>query len=169
MTQARRAIEQMQATLAEIEAKVAPLPQAWFAWRPAPDVWSILDNLCHIEEFLPYWSGEILAVVTNPGREWGRTHADADRLAAVANTGMRNPASVLQSIHSHLHTMSNLLAPLDDKTLGMMAASRNPRWGTKPVSFILESLLVEHLAGHCNQIQRNIDQLKHGKDSKEER
>jgi hypothetical protein len=160
MTRIQDAIEKIRATFAEIERKVSGLPGAWLTWRPSPGVWSILDNLCHIEEYLPYWTSQILAVIYHPDHEWGRTHADSDRLAAVVNTYSRNSASVLSSIHGRIDSISDQLMSLDDKALDTTAPSRNPRWGTKPASFILEHLLVGHLLGHCSQIQRNIDQLK---------
>ena len=48
---------------------------------------------------------------------------------------------------------------MSDSALDIEAPSRNPRWGVKPASFVLENLLLKHLSNHCGQIQRNIDQL----------
>lgn len=160
MTRAENAIEQMRATVAEIESKAGRLAEESLHWRPSAEVWSIVDNLCHIEEFVPYWTGEIVAVVTHQRAEWGRTHGDSDRLAAVTNTELRDAASILSSIRSRVESVSIRLMSIDDKLLDTMAKSRNPRWGIQPASFILENLLVRHLASHCNQIQRNIDQMQ---------
>lgn len=159
MTRVQDACGQIDTTLAEIETKVQPLPRDWLTWRPAAAVWSILDILCHIEEFIPYWTGQILAIVHYPDREWGRTHADPDRLEAVADTDSRELSDVLASIRNRVASMRNRLLPLSDETLEITARSRNPRWETKPASFILDHLLVQHLTNHSAQIQRNIDQL----------
>ncbi len=160
MSRAESAIRQMVVTLTEIEAKVASLPRAWLQWRPDPQVWSILDNLCHIEEFIPYWTSQIMLVVSHSGEKWGRTHSDADRLAAVEATDSRELVSLLASLRGRMAAASAKLLPLVDTALDSEAVSVNPRWGSKPASFILECLLVQHLASHSRQIQRNIDQLQ---------
>ena len=160
MARAREAVMQIQAAYDQIEANVTGIPASWLVWRPSPEAWSILDILCHIEEFIPYWTGQILTSVSYPDREWGRTHNDHARLAAVENTSERNPATILASIHSQIDDMSQRLSALDDAALDITAPSRNPSWGVKPVSFIFEDLLVMHLCKHSGQIQRNISQLR---------
>jgi uncharacterized damage-inducible protein DinB len=159
MTRVQHACGQIDAALNEIETKVKPLPRAWLSWRPAADVWSILDILSHMEEFVPYWTGQIMAIVYHSDQEWGRTHADPDRLEAVADTDRRELLDVLASIRNRVDSMRNRLLPLSDETLEITARSRNPRWETKPASFILDHLLVQHVVNHSAQIQRNIDQL----------
>ena len=159
MTRVQDACRQIDITLAEIETKVQPLPRAWLTWRPSADVWSILDILCHMEEFVPYWTGQILTIIHHPDQEWGRTHSDPARLEAVADTGRRDLSDVLASIHNCVASMRDRLLTISDEMLEITAKSRNPRWETKPASFILDHLLVQHVANHSAQIQRNIDQL----------
>jgi hypothetical protein len=43
------------------------------------------------------------------------------------------------------------------------AASRNPRWGVKPASFVVDELLVHHVAKHQSQIRRNAAQFAQGR------
>ena len=38
-----------------------------------------MDNLCHIREFLPFWTAETLRIVRRPGEPWGRDHTDTAR------------------------------------------------------------------------------------------
>src|SRR4051794_7664141 len=54
-------------------------------WKPDPEVWTAMDSLSHITEFVPYWTAQIEQVIQNPDRQWGRTHHDPDRLATVAD------------------------------------------------------------------------------------
>jgi hypothetical protein len=37
--------------------------------------------------------------------------------------------------------------------------SRNPRWGAKPASFVVDDLVVHHVAKHQEQIRRNVAQF----------
>ena len=62
------------------------LPAELIHWVPAPGVWTVMDNLCHIREFVPFWTAETLRIVRRPAEPWGRDHTDAARLAAVTNT-----------------------------------------------------------------------------------
>ena len=39
------------------------------------------------------------------------------------------------------------------------ATSKNPRWGLKPASFVVDHLLVQHVEKHLGQIRRNITQF----------
>ena len=51
------------------------------------------------------------------------------------------------------------LRTLSDEQLAVEAASKNPRWGVKPASFVIDELLVHHVAKHQGQIRRNITQF----------
>ncbi|MFC6604505.1 hypothetical protein ACFQDF_27915 [Ectobacillus funiculus] len=51
------------------------------------------------------------------------------------------------------------LNKLDEEKLVLEAPSRNPRFGTKPISFIVDHLLVEHVSKHLGQIERNLSKI----------
>ena len=74
-------------------AEVQQLTADLIRWVPAEGVWTIMDNLCHIREFVPFWTGETLRIVHRPSEQWGRDHSDTARLAAVTNTAARLLAS----------------------------------------------------------------------------
>ena len=77
---------------------VAKLPEEAVRWKPSPEVWSIHEILCHVDEAIPYWAEEIERVVAKPGVEWGRNHQNEARLAAVAVSSQRKTGDVLASI-----------------------------------------------------------------------
>jgi hypothetical protein len=55
------------------------------------------------------------------------------------------------------------LKVLSDAELGAQAMSKNPRWGVKPASFVIDELLVQHVAKHQSQIRRNVAQFNDGR------
>jgi hypothetical protein len=118
-----------------------------------------MDLLCHIREFVPYWTNEALQIVRDPEQSWGRDHTDPGRLAAVANTSSYELADVLASIHDAVQQSIGSLNGLSDAELATEAMSRNPRWGRKPASFVLEHLIVQHIENHLGQIRRNVAQF----------
>lgn len=138
-----------------IVAEVGGLPGELITWRPAPEVWSVMDILCHIEEFIPYWTRQTVGVVEHPERAWGRDHSDTARRAAVENTAARDLAEVEKNILDSARQAAATLGAMSDADFQVEAVSRNPRWGLKPAGFIVEHLLVIHLETHLGQIRRN--------------
>lgn len=161
MSRLAEAAAAIEATTKQISDITSPLPREVLIWRPSPEVWSILDNLAHIEEFIPFWVGEIHAMLAQPPQPWGRDQTHAGRLAAVRDTSGRDLAELLAHIRTEAAGASGYLRSLDEAQLDIEAPSRNPRWAIKPVSFVVDNLLVKHLADHREQIQRNLRQC-HG-------
>jgi uncharacterized damage-inducible protein DinB len=143
----------------ELVAEVQGLGPALIHWMPAEGVWTIMDILCHIREFVPFWTDEVLRIVRRPDEPWGRTHADPARLAAVADTGSQSLDAVLEGIERAVADAIARLGDLTDLELAKEATSKNPRWGLKPASFVVDDLLVEHVKKHLGQIRRNIRQF----------
>jgi uncharacterized damage-inducible protein DinB len=128
-------------------------------WVPADGVWTVMDNLCHIREFVPFWTGETLRIVRRPAEQWGRDHTHAGRLAAVADTTAYKLDDVVADIRNAVRRSAVTLRTLSDEDLAIEATSRNPRWGRKPASFVIDELLVHHVAKHRGQIRRNVSQF----------
>ena len=163
MSRASEAAQKIQSSCDAILAEASGLPAEILRWKPAPDVWSVMDILCHIEEFLPYWTAQSLSAARHPDREWGRDHTDEARRAAVANTQARTFAEVEKNIRAAASQSAAAIAGLSDADLDVEAPSRNPRWGVKPAGFIVDHLLVIHLEKHLGQIRRN--EMQYAKDS----
>ena len=92
------AAERLTRTTEEILAEVQQLPAELIHWVPADGVWTVMDNLCHIREFVPFWTGETLRIVRAAPRPWGRDHTDTARLAAVTNTAAHRLDDVVADI-----------------------------------------------------------------------
>ena len=156
---ATAAAVQLTKTTDEILAEVQQLPPELIHWVPSAGVWTVMDNLCHIREFVPFWTAETLRIVKRPTELWGRDHTDTARLAAVSNTGAQNLEEVVSDIRDAVRRSADVLKALSEQDLASEATSRNPRWGVKPASFVLEELLVHHVAKHQGQIRRNVSQF----------
>ncbi len=162
MTEPARTPRQSAARLKEtgdqILDEVQRMPAELVTWKPAEDVWSVLEILCHIDEFVPFWTEETLRVVHDPGRDWGRDHTDTRRLSAVTAAAARSLADVVPSIRAGIADSVVKLSGLREEDLRQEAKSRNPRWGVKPAAFIVDDLLVHHVEKHLGQIRRNVAQ-----------
>ena len=158
-TRGPAAAERLSTTTGEILTAVLQLPAELIHWVPAVGVWTVMDNLCHIREFVPFWTAEALRIVRGSGTPWGRDHTDAGRLAAVTNTAAYRLDDVVADIREVVRRSAETLRSLSDDDLAVEGMSRNPRWGLKPASFVVDDLLVHHVAKHQGQIRRNISQF----------
>jgi uncharacterized damage-inducible protein DinB len=158
-TRAAAMAAQLTATTDQILTEVLQLPSELIHWVPGAGVWTVMDNLCHIREFVPFWTAETLRIVKQPTEPWGRDHTDTARLAAVTNTAAHTLEDVVSDIREAVRRSAETLKVLSDEELGAEAMSKNPRWSVKPASFVIDELLVHHLAKHQGQIRRNISQF----------
>ncbi len=160
MNRAQEAARKLQSLSDEIIAESKSLPADLIRWRANPEVWSIMDILCHIEEFIPYWTTQLLHVVNRSPEPWGRDHTHPGRLAAVQDTTSKDLETVEKAIRSAVQESARAIERLTEADLDVEAPSRNPRWSTKPAGFILDHLLLIHLENHLGQIRRNMDEFK---------
>ena len=158
-TRAALAADRLMKTVDEILTEVHQLPADLIHWVPSAGVWTVMDNLCHIREFVPFWTGEALRIVHRPGEQWGRDHTDTARLAAVTDTAGYTLDEGVADIRREAHRSAETLKTLSDEALAVEATSVNPRLGVKPASFVVEELLAHHAEKHQGQIRRNVSQF----------
>ncbi|WP_227937441.1 DinB family protein [Alkalihalobacillus deserti] len=140
---------------------VKGLPEETIRWNPTEDEWSIMQIMAHIVEALPYWVGEIEQLVETPGKEWGRNHLHEPRLEAVKPETV-NAISVdemIQKLEEVEQTVQAGIENLTPEQLATEATSVNPNFGTKPLSFIIDHLIDQHVNKHEGQIERNLSKL----------
>jgi uncharacterized damage-inducible protein DinB len=163
-TRGALAADRLTKTVDQILTEVQQLPSDLIHWVPSAGVWTVMDNLCHIREFVPFWTGETLRIVHRPGEQWGRDHTDTARLAAVTDTAGYTLDEVVADIRGAARRSAETLKALSDEALAVEATSMNPRFGVKPASFVVEQLLVHHLAKHQGQIRRNVSQFNEARE-----
>lgn len=156
----QEAIASIHESIDGIVQTVKGLSEEQIRFKPSDEAWSVQEIVAHVEEVIPYWLNEIERVRQTPGAEWGRGLQDEARLAAVAKAGERSISDMLVRIEGMKSLVAERLGALTDEELKREAPSRNPRFGTKPAQFIVDHLLVEHVAKHLGQIQRNLKQFE---------
>jgi uncharacterized damage-inducible protein DinB len=119
-------------------------------WKPSADQWSIMEILCHVEEAMVYWVNELQSVIKQPENNWGRGLQHETRLKAIAEAGVEA---------AHQNVKQAFIAITEDN-LNLQATHRNPKFGTKPMSFLVQHFMIEHLNTHANQIRRVLLQYE---------
>ncbi|MEX2105157.1 MAG: DinB family protein [Bacilli bacterium] len=160
MSELQGVIVSINQTIDEIVNISKELPEEILRWKPEEGVWSIMEVLCHVEEATPYWLNELQQVIASPGIEWGRGLQHEGRLAAVAQASQQTKDKVLKRITDSKQKLRDVLGSLNSEDLSIESPSRNPRFGTKPMTFIVDHLLLAHVDQHLNQIKRNVQQYE---------
>ncbi|WP_100398697.1 DinB family protein [Bacillus sp. FJAT-44742] len=138
----------------------ASLPEEQIRWKPSDQEWSIMELLCHVEEFPLYFTGELENVLEHHAEKWGRNMQHQGRLDAVAAADDRQVEEVINGIHNTKKTTIDRLQNVKEHELNIEREHNIPKFGTKPMSFLVEHFLVEHLETHKNQFQRIITQYQ---------
>ncbi|MCQ6280504.1 DinB family protein [Bacillus sp. EB600] len=155
----QQAIESIHQSINKMIGTVAGLSEDTIRWKPSEEEWSIMQILCHVVEAVPYWLGEIAEIKAQSEKLWGRNHLQEARLAAVTDTDRWTIDDVLKELDALQSQVEKELGALDKDTLAITATSRNPNFGTKPISLIVDHLIVEHVSKHYGQIERNQSKL----------
>ncbi|RLL46892.1 DinB family protein [Oceanobacillus piezotolerans] len=152
--------ESINGSLDKIVTTVQDLSEETIRWKPAEDEWSILQILNHVNEATLYWLSELETILEQPGSEWGRGLQNPDRLEAVESPDELDVNAVIAKVKELKPVVTERLSKVDDERLTEENPHRNfAKFGNKPVSFLIEHFLVEHVEGHYNQIQRNLSKL----------
>ncbi|WP_375088220.1 DinB family protein [Peribacillus sp. RS7] len=154
-------IQSVHQSIDHILETVANLPEETIRYKPADDEWSIMQILSHLAEAIPYWLGEVETVIAKPGAKWGRGLQDPARLAAVTHTDKLAVDDVLKQVEELKYKVESRIGNLDEETLSRESPHRNfAKFGNKPVSYIVEHFIDEHISGHYDQIKRNLSKIQ---------
>jgi len=121
---------------------------------PAENEWTIMQNLAHIVEFMPYWAGEIEKLVAEPGSNFGRTPEDVGRLQGISEHEMASLSKIKEALPGNYHRLDDVLKKLKDSDLEL--TGKHVRYGEKPLDWLIEEFLTNHLRGHVEQIKSSI-------------
>ncbi|KON68154.1 hypothetical protein AKG34_04535 [Peribacillus butanolivorans] len=154
-------IKSFQQSIDHILETTANLSEKTIRCNPTEEEWSIMQILSHIAEAIPYWLGEVETVVATPGSKWGRGLQDPARLAAVTDTEKLSVDEVLKQVDELKYKVESGLGKLDEETLSKESPHRNfAKFGNKPVSYIVDHFIDDHVSGHYDQIKRNLSKIK---------
>jgi hypothetical protein len=142
-----------------IDGPLAHLEAGKLYQSPAENEWTIMQNLAHIVEFMPYWAGEIEKVLAEPGCAFGRTHDDVGRLHGISKHEMDSLNKIKATLPGSYANLNEVLGKLQDNDLEL--TGKHVRYGDKTVGWLIEDLITTHLSGHVEQVKRSIVLIEH--------
>lgn len=132
----------------------APWPLAEL-YGPEPEAsWGPNELLAHVEEYLPYWLGEIERVLAgDPAAPvpFGRIAEDPVRIGVIGRDRSVPLRELFSRIEHDAPRVAARLRELDDDEASRIGL--HPRRGEMTVRDMLEPFLVGHSEGHVSQLQ----------------
>jgi hypothetical protein len=136
----------------------APWPLAEM-YGPEPEAsWNPPELLAHVEEYLPYWLGEIERVLAGHGDEpvpFGRVATDTVRIGVIGRDRTVPLRELFARIESDAPRVAARLRELTDADAGRKGL--HPARGEMAVRDMLEPFLVGHTEGHVTQLREILD------------
>lgn len=134
-----------------IEGLLSHIDQNQLYRSPGGDEWTVMENLAHIVEFMPYWADEVAQLVAQPGRNFGRTMQHEGRLRALrehAHDSLQQVHAALPTSYAHLDRVLNSLKDSDLELTG-----HHSKFGDRKLEWFIEEFVTQHLANHVEQLK----------------
>ncbi len=128
-----------------------PLSQAYGA-EPESD-WGPKEVLAHVAEMVPYWLGQIEAVLAAPAdaEPFGRVATDPERIDRIGRDRALSAAELFDRIDRAVADAVAVLGRLD--TAARARRGTHPRLGEITIEGIVERFIVGHLEEHVRQLE----------------
>lgn len=118
---------------------------------PAENEWSIMQNLAHTVEFLPYWANEVEKLVAHPGQNFGRTMQHAGRLQSISEHAHDNLQQVKAALPNSYARMDQVLGNLQESDLDLVG--HHVKFGERSLDWFIHEFITKHLSDHVDQIR----------------
>ena len=130
--------------------------------QPSESEWSVMQITSHILEAVTFWVTDLEALLVVPGAKWGRNHEHVRRLAAVESSVVAQikKADAIESLLALIPLVENALKKVQESDLEKTAPSYNANFDGKPLSFLIDHLIIKHVTGHLSQIEKHLAKVQ---------
>ena len=130
--------------------------------KPSDAEWSAMQIVSHILEAVDFWVEDLEALLVVPGAKWGRNHEHVRRLAAVDENVVSRIKKeyAITKLLNLVPKVEAALARVKEEDLVKTAPSYNPNFDGKPLSFLVDHLIVKHVTGHYGQLVRHLEKVQ---------
>ena len=118
---------------------------------PAENEWTIMQNLAHTVEFMPYWANEVEQLVAEPGRNFGRTVQHEGRLRGVSDHKTDTLVQIEAALPGSYTRLEQVLSNLTDSDLAIIG--HHIKYGDQTLAWFIEDFITKHLSDHVQQIK----------------
>ncbi|MEI4769927.1 DinB family protein [Psychrobacillus sp. FJAT-51614] len=133
--------------------------------KPSDEEWSVMQIACHVNEAVEFWVADLEALLIVPGAKWGRNHEHVRRLAAVEENYVASVSKeqAIDRLQSLIPVTERALGKVQTEDLEKTAPSYNPNFDGKPLSFLIDHLIIKHIDSHLGQMERHLAKIQYQK------
>jgi uncharacterized damage-inducible protein DinB len=130
--------------------------------KPSETEWSAMQIVSHILEAVDFWVTDLEALLVVPGAKWGRNHEHVRRLAAVDEKVVSRiiKDDAITALQNLVPKVEEALVKMKAEDLVKTAPSYNPNFDGKPLSFLVDHLIVKHVTGHYGQLVHHLEKIQ---------
>ena len=151
-------IERLERGVADLLSTVRDLPDEALYREPTDGEWSVMQNLAHVAEMLPYWAHQAEAIDHAPGQPFGRTHDDPVRIGEIDAHSNDVLELTLSRIQGAANECVSILRALPAEA--WPKAGIHPSRGQMTVEQMIDTFVVGHVEAHLRQVHDALDSVK---------
>lgn len=125
---------------------------------PSESEWSIMQNLAHTVEFMPYWANEIEKLVATPGQNFGRIATDEGRLQGIERHSRDTLQQIKATLPESYARLEAVLSKLQDSDLEL--SGHHVKFGERSLDWLIEEFITVHLPDHVAQVKACLAALE---------
>lgn len=154
----RQSVQHSYTALNEIiDGPLAKLDPQKLYQVPAENEWTIMQNLAHIAEFMPYWANEVAKLVAHPGQNFGRVMTDERRLKFISDHEHDTLPQIRALLPERYAQLEKVLSNLKDSDLELTGA--HVRYGEKSLDWFIEDFVTKHMSDHVVQLREELQDV----------
>jgi uncharacterized damage-inducible protein DinB len=141
-----------------IDGPLAKLDSQKLYEVPAENEWTIMQNLAHVAEFMPYWANEVAKLVAHPGQNFGRVMTDERRIKFISDHEHDTLPQIRALLPERYAQLEKVLSTLKDSDLELTGV--HVRYGEKSLDWFIEDFVTKHMSDHVVQLQEAMNSIK---------
>jgi uncharacterized damage-inducible protein DinB len=155
-------LELFKKSIDDMETVLKNTDEAALYVKPSETEWSAMQIVSHVLEAVDFWVEDLEALLVVPGAKWGRNHEHVRRLAAVDETVVSQikKEEAITALQNLVPKVEAALVKITEEDLVKTAPSYNPNFDGKPLSFLVDHLIVKHVTGHYGQLVRHLEKIQ---------
>jgi uncharacterized damage-inducible protein DinB len=144
--------------VSDLLSRVRGLPDEALYREPSDGEWSIMQNLAHVAEMLPYWAHQAERINAAPGQPFGRTHDDPVRIGEIEAHSNDVLDEMLTRIESAARECIAILQALPAEAWSK--AGVHPSRGSMTVTQMVDAFVVGHIEAHARQVEDALEAVR---------
>lgn len=162
MTQLQKSFKQYEETSHKMICFLEENDHTFYWTKPSSEKWSVMQIVSHVTEAIPFWRQDVEGLLIEPTGRWGRNHEHVGRLVAVNEEVVRQKTvkEVIDQLTDESQRVEMMFKKLQPEHLIIQAPSYNVNFEGKPLSFIIDHLIVGHIQSHYEQMVRHYEEVK---------